>query len=271
MYHMEPGHRNMGVFTASCNFRCKQCHNWHLSQRAPEEVRLLSFTPSEIVEEAIRRGSRSISFTINEPTIFFEYMYDTAKVARQKGVLTLFHTNGSIAPAPLRELLPYMNGVVVDLKAFSDTTYRNFFGGELEPVLDTLKIIRKEGVWLEIVNLMIPTVNDCMEQVRHMSRWIVNNLGNDVPLHFSRFQPAYRLAHLTPTPVKTLENARQVARDEGVNFSTLGNVPGHRYNSTFCPACNEMLIHRVGFAVVNNRISGGNCNRCGKAIPGIWE
>ncbi|MCI2424603.1 AmmeMemoRadiSam system radical SAM enzyme [Candidatus Acetothermia bacterium] len=271
MYHMIPGHRNLGVFTASCNFRCKQCHNWHITQRSPDEIRTLKFTPEEVVAEAIRRRSRSISHTINEPTVFFEFMYDISVIARAEGLLTLFHSNGAIAPEPLRAILRHMDGVVIDLKAFCDKIYRDVFGGELAPVLETLKIIKEEGVWLEIVNLIIPTINDCMDEIRAMSEWIVEHLGPDVPLHFSRFHPAFRLTHLPPTPIVTLEEARRIAREAGINFVTIGNVPGHRYNSTFCPGCGKKLIHRVGFSVLANKIEDGRCKFCGKAIPGIWE
>ncbi|MCL0078929.1 AmmeMemoRadiSam system radical SAM enzyme [Dehalococcoidia bacterium] len=271
MYHMIPGHRNLGVFTASCNFRCKQCHNWHITQRGPEEVRALRYTPEEVVAEAIRRRSRSISHTINEPTVFFEFMYDISVIAREEGLLNLFHSNGAIAPEPLRAILKHMDGVVIDLKAFCGDVYRDIFSGELAPVLETLKIIREEGVHLEIVNLIIPTINDCMDTIRAMCEWILKHLGPDVPLHFTRFHPNFRLTHLPPTPVETLEEAHRIAREVGINFVTLGNVPGHRYNSTFCPACEEKLVHRVGFSVLANNIEKGRCKFCGHKIPGIWE
>jgi len=271
MYHMMPGHRNLGVYTVSCNFRCQQCHNWHITQRGPEEVQALRYTPEEVVAEAIRRGSRSISHTINEPTIFFEFMYDIAVVSRREGLLNLFHSNGAIAPGPLRAILQHMDGVVIDLKAFCDDVYRDTFGGRLAPVLETLRIIREEGVWLEIVNLVIPTINDCMGEIKAMAEWIVEHLGRDVPLHFTRFHPAYRLTHLPPTPIRTLEQAHAIARGAGVNYVTIGNVPGHDYGSTFCPACRERLVHRVGFSVLANNIESGECRFCGQAIPGIWE
>jgi pyruvate formate lyase activating enzyme len=270
MYHMMPGHRNLGVYTASCNFRCQQCHNWHITQRGPEEVQALTLSPEEVVAEALRRGSRSISYTINEPTVFFEFMYDVSIIARNSGLLNLFHTNGSMDPEPLRAVLRHMDGVVVDLKAFCDNTYRRIYSGELAPVLGTLQIIREAGVHLEIVNLVIPTINDRMDEIRAMSEWIVKRLGPDVPLHFSRFHPAYRLTHLPPTPVKTLEEAIRIARVAGLKFVTIGNVPGHHYNSTYCPRCQEMLVHRVGFAVLANSIKDGKCSSCGERIPGIW-
>jgi pyruvate formate lyase activating enzyme len=270
MYHMIPGHRNLGVFTASCNFRCKQCHNWQITQRGPEEVRALTLTPEEVVAEAVSRRSRSISYTINEPTVFFEFMYDISVIAREKGLLNLFHSNGAMAPEPLRAILPRMDGVVIDLKAFCDDIYREVFRGELAPVLTTLKIIKEEGVWLEIVNLIIPTINDCLDEIRAMSKWIVEHLGPDVPLHFSRFHPNFQLSHLPPTPVATLEMAHATAKEVGLNFVTLGNVPGHRYNSTFCPACDKKLIHRIGFSVLTNDVEDGHCKFCGQEIPGIW-
>jgi pyruvate formate lyase activating enzyme len=270
MYHMVPGHRNLGVFTASCNLRCQQCHNWHISQREPEEVHALTSSPQEVVAEALRRGSLSISHTINEPTVFFEFMYDISVIARDAGLFNLFHTNGGMNPEPLRAVLRHMDGVVVDLKSFCDNTYRRIYSGELAPVLETLQIIRAEGVHLEIVYLVIPTINDCLDEIRAMSAWIVEHLGPDVPLHFSRFHPAYRLTHLPPTPVETLEKAIGIAREAGLRFVTIGNVPGHRYNSTYCPHCQERLVHRVGFAVLANSIKDGKCGSCGERIPGIW-
>lgn len=270
MYHMIPGHRNLGVFTASCNFRCQQCHNWHITQRDPGDVRALEYSPSEVVAEAQRRGSLSISYTINEPTVFFEYMYDIAIASRQAGLLNLFHTNGGIAPEPLRAVLRHMDGVVVDLKAFCNDTYRQVFGGELAPVLETLEIIREAGVHLEIVNLVIPTINDRMHEIRAMAEWIAERLGRNVPLHFTRFQPSYRLTHLPSTPVQTLEEAIRIARGAGLQFVTIGNVPGHRDNSTYCPRCQAMLVHRAGFAVLANNVEEGKCSACGERIPGIW-
>ncbi len=271
MYHMFPGHRNLCVFTASCNFSCKHCHNWHITTRGPEELRSRNYSPEEVVEEAIKKGCKSISHSINEPTVFYEYMYDIARIAKEKGLLTLFHTNGSLSPQPLRALLKYMDGVTVDLKGFTEEFYREISSAELEPVLMTLKIIREEGVWLEITNLIIPTLNDDMKDIRRMCEWIKENLGEDVPLHFTRFSPAYKLTRLPPTPIETLEAARKIAVEMGLNYVTIGNVPGHRYNSTFCPRCKKRLIHRVHFTVLNNNIEDGKCRFCQYEIPGIWR
>ncbi|MCI2424606.1 AmmeMemoRadiSam system radical SAM enzyme [Candidatus Acetothermia bacterium] len=271
MQHALPGTDVLAIATAGCNFRCKQCHNWHITQRGPEEVRARRFTPQEVVDFALRRGARTITGTINEPTVFFEFLYDVAILAREAGLRMQFHTNAGIAEEPLRALLKRVDQVVVDLKGFCPAIYREYYGGCLEGVLRTLKIIREEGAWLEITNLVIPTVNDCMDQIRAMSEWIIKHLGPDVPLHFTRFVPAFKLTHLPRTPITTLEMAHRVAREAGINFVTIGNVPGHRYNSTFCPCTGERLIHRIHFHVIYNKIVDGRSPFSGRPVPGIWE
>jgi pyruvate formate lyase activating enzyme len=269
--HHKPGTFILCVGTVGCNFRCMQCHNWTLSQASPTDLRVFDLPPARLVELAVEHGVTAISFTYNDPIVLFEYVYDTAVLAKEAGVGLIWHTNSAIAEEPLRKLLPYTTAMTVDLKGFCEEVYREIFSGDLSYVLRALKIIREEGVWLEIVNLVIPTINDCMDDIRAMSEWIVEHLGPDVPLHFSRFFPHFKLTHLPPTPIGTLEEARRVARETGINFVTIGNVPGHRYNSTFCPACEENLIHRVGFSVLANNIEEGRCRFCGKEIPGIWE
>ncbi len=271
MKHVLPGTDVLAIATAGCNFHCKQCHNWHITQHSPEKVGGRRFTPQTVVGLALQREARTITGSINEPTVFFEFLYDVAILARQAGLRMQFHTNGAIAEAPLRTLLRRLDQVVVDLKGFCPAVYRQYFGGCLEGVLRTLKIIKEEGAWLEITNLVIPGVNDCMDAIRAMSKWILKNLGPDVPLHFTRFHPSYRLTHLPPTPVATLEEAHRTAREAGINFVTIGNVPGHRYNSTFCPCTGERLIHRVHFTVVYNKIVDGKSPFSGRPVPGIWE
>ena len=183
----------------------------------------------------------------------------------------IWHSNGAIEEAPLRKLLPYTTAVTIDLKGFSEEIYRETFSGDLSAVLRTLRIIREEGVWVEIVNLVIPTINDSMDEIMAMSKWIVEYLGPDVPLHFSRFFPNFQLTHLPPTPVETLEEAHTIAREQGVNFVTIGNVPGHHYNSTFCPDTGKRLIHRNHFSVLYNKIVDGKSPFSGRPVPGIWE
>lgn len=271
-HHFLPGSQILCIGTAGCNFHCRFCHNWPLSQRDVETVgRTFERSPADLVEEAQRRGIPTISFTYNEPTSFYEYAYDTAKLAQEAGINVIFHSNGSMSPEPLRALLEYTDAVTIDLKAFDEDFYRDVTEGRLEPVLDTLEIIRQEGVWLEIVNLVIPTLNDDPEQIRQMCRWIATNLGTDIPLHFNRFSPAYRLPTLPATPVDTLEMAYEIAKEEGLQFVVIGNVPGHERNSTFCPECDSPLIERHHFTVNEVHLDDGHCSNCGREIPGIWQ
>jgi len=233
-------------------------------------MRWLDYTPREIVEEALRQGCKSISHSINEPTVFYEMMYDTIQQAKRKGLLTLCHTNGGIARDPLLELLRFMDAVTVDLKAFSQRFYQEISEARLEPVLDTLKTIKEAGKHLEIVNLIIPTINDNMDEIRNMTRWIAKNLGNETPLHFTRFSPSYKLTHLPHTPIGTLEGARSIAIGEGIKYVYVGNVVGHPANSTYCPKCGQKLIERTHFIVLKNVVKEGGCPSCGEKIPGIW-
>ncbi|MCL0069814.1 AmmeMemoRadiSam system radical SAM enzyme [Dehalococcoidia bacterium] len=269
--HHRPGTEILCVGTVGCNFRCMQCHNWTLSQASPTDLRVFDLPPAQLVELALERGVTAISFTYNDPIVLFEYVYDTAVLAREAGVGLIWHSNGAIAEEPLRKLLQYTTAVTIDLKGFCEEVYREIYSGDLSYVLRTLKIIREEGVWLEIVNLVIPTINDCMDTIRAMCEWILEHLGPDVPLHFSRFFPAYRLTHLPATPIKTLEEAHRIAREVGLNFVTIGNVPGHRYNSTFCPCTGKRLIYRIHFTVIYNRVVDGRSPFSGRPVPGIWE
>ncbi len=272
MHHFYPGTDILCVGTASCNFRCQFCHNWHLSQRDIDEVeRTYDLDPESIVAEAQNSGAPGISFTYNEPTVFYEYMYDIARQASQEGFNVIFHTNGSMREEPLLELLKYVDGVTVDLKAFTDDFYRDVIKAEKEPVLDTLKTIESEGVWLEIVNLVLPDYNDDPDNIADMSAWVVDELNEDVPLHFSRFTPSYQMTDLSPTPVDTLERCREVALDQGVNHVTIGNVPGHEANSTFCPGCGEEIISRHHFTVHDINLTDGSCEYCGREIAGVWK
>ncbi len=271
MYHMVPGHKNLCVYTASCNFRCKHCQNWSISQSAPEQIRALKSTPKEIVEETLKQGCQSISHSINEPTVFYEMMAEVAQIAKKKGLLTLCHTNGGIARAPMIELLKFLDGVTVDLKSFSPKFYQDISEAKLEPVLETLKTIREFGKHLEIVNLIIPTLNDKMSDIRKMCGWIVHNLGRETPIHFTRFSPQYKMTHLPYTPIKTLEEAMEVAKSEGMKYIYVGNVVGHPANSTYCPKCGKKLIERTHFIMLKNHVKNGCCPSCNEKIPGIWS
>ena len=272
LHHFLPGSNIFCIGTAGCNFRCKFCHNWHLSQRSLEEMRVVySLPPERVVTEAKNRGVPSISFTYNEPTSLFEYMYDVARLAKAQGLRLIFHSNGAMSADPLQALLPYTDAVTIDLKAFTERFYREICQAELAPVLLTLKAIKEAGPWLEIVNLVIPGQNDAPEEIREMTSWINSELGPEVPLHFSRFFPNYRMTDVSPTPVSTLENCRAIAMAEGLKYVSVGNVPGHRYNSTFCPGCGEVVIERHHFTVLNKALESGACHHCGRVISGVWQ
>jgi pyruvate formate lyase activating enzyme len=269
-FHMLPGGMIFCTGTAGCNFRCKFCQNWHLSQRHFYEMDYYPTTPEETVKMALDTASNAVSFTYNEPTVFYEHMFDVAKLAKAAGLRTLCHTNGGINEEPLAALLEYMDAVTVDLKSFSPKFYREVSGAELEPVLRTLQQIYRSGVHLEIVNLIVPTLNDDLNDIRQMCRWICEHLSNQVPIHFNRFFPDYQLTGLPSTPVETLEAAAAIADEEGLEYVYIGNCPGHKRNSTFCPSCGKVIIRRAHFHVLAPDIEEGRCSFCGHPIPGIW-
>jgi pyruvate formate lyase activating enzyme len=269
-YHYLPGAAAFSLATAGCNLRCKYCQNWTISQVPPEETRNADLLPEDAVRYAQRQGARVIAYTYSEPVIFFEYMIDTARVAREAGLRNVVVSAGFISPEPLRALCDVVDAIKIDLKGYDNVFYREVCGGELEPVLDAIAMIYESRTHLEIVNLMVPTLNDDMEQLQALARWITNNLGPDVPLHFSRFYPQYKLKSLPSTPVEALEQARQIALDEGVRFVYIGNVGGHPGNHTYCPACSEVVIQRVGFGVKAYHVEDGRCAFCGGPISGVW-
>lgn len=271
LFHLLPGTGSFSISTAGCNFRCRFCQNWQISQRGPEEVDNVFLPPKEVVRMAKEAHCRTIAFTYGEPGVFSEYMLDTAEIAKKAGIKTLMHSNGYWNPKPLRDLCPYLDAANIDLKGFTDKFYQKFCGGELEPVLRSLKILKEEGVWLEVTNLIIPGANDDMKTIKKMCIWIKKNLGPDVPLHFSRFYPMYKLENLPPTPIKTLEQARKVALGVGLHYVYIGNVSGHPAENTYCPQCKKLLIEREGYVIKRNNIVKGKCKFCGKIIAGVWR
>lgn len=270
-YHVLPASRSLSVATAGCNFSCKFCQVWDMALAMPEEVHAYEAPPEAVVEHALNAGARSVAYTFGEPTAFFEYMLDTARLAHQAGLLNLLHSNGYINPEPLKRLCGRLDGANIDLKGFEDDFYRNVCDGELAPVLATLKTLRSAGVHTEITTLLIPTLNDQSQTIRRMCRWIKNELGSGTPLHFSRFYPLFQLANLPPTPVATLEKARDTALDEGLEYVYIANVPGHAAEKTDCPGCGKRVIDRIGFVVVETHVAEGRCVHCGRGIPGIWQ
>jgi len=271
LFHFLPGTPIYSIATAGCNFRCKFCQNWSISQFPPEETYNQQLSPEEIVSETLKNRCPSIAYTYTEPSIFYEYMIDTAKLAKKYGIKNMYHSNGSINPKPAEELSLYLDAADVDLKAFTPQFYTDICAGYLETVLETLKILKRNGVWLEITNLVIPALNDDLGKIKQMCIWIKENLGADVPLHFSRFWPQYKLTHLLPTPVETLENARTQAQEAGLNFVYIGNVPGHPAENTYCPKCKKPVIQRSGYSILGNSLINGKCKFCGREIAGIWS
>lgn len=269
-FHVLPSTWSFSVATAGCNLTCMFCQNWEISQAAPEEVFNYDFSPERTVEEAVRSGARSIAYTYVEPVIFWEYMIDTCRLAKKAGLLNVCHTNAFVNPEPLREMCTVLDAANCDLKGFTEEYYREMCGGALQPVLENLKTLKRSGVHLEITNLVIPTRNDDLSLVDKMCRWIRRELGEETPVHFSRFYPLYKLQGLPPTPVATLEKARAAALSAGLCYVYIGNLPGHEGQHTYCPRCARTIIRRTGFMVGESHLDKGGCAFCGRQVPGIW-
>lgn len=271
LFHFLPSATAFSIATAGCNLRCKFCQNWQISQVKPEEVGYTYLEPKDLVKKVKESGSPTIAYTYTEPTIFYEYMLQTAKLAKEEGIRNIMHSAGYINEEPLRQLAKYLDAANIDLKGFSNDYYAKMSEATLEPVLKTLKILKEEGVHLEITNLLLPGYNDDEDSIIKMCLWIKENLGSDVPLHFSRFFPMYKLVSLNPTPVESLERARKIAQDCGLRYVYIGNLAGHPAENTYCPKCKSMLIERRGYFVLQNNIKDGKCKFCGEKIAGIWD
>ncbi len=270
-FHVMPGEKAFSFSTAGCNVECKFCQNWELSQFRPEQVEAYDLPPATLVEAAKRSGARLTAATYGEPVVYWEYVRDAAAAANAAGLKPVVVSNGFIQEQPLRDVLPLLSAVKIDLKSFREQFYREQVRGKLEPVLKSLQIIHEAGVWLEIVVLLVPTLNDSAAEITDMTRWIAATLGPDVPIHFTRFHPTYRLTDLPPTPVATLERAWDIASGAGLHYVYLGNVPGHPGENTVCPGCGGIVIRRMGFQVLQNNLKDGACPGCHRRIPGLWS
>jgi pyruvate formate lyase activating enzyme len=271
LFHFLPGTKAFSIATAGCNMECKFCQNWDISQFRPEQVQAMPLFPEDVAAVAERTASSSIAYTYSEPVVFFEYMLDSAIAGHERGIRSVMISNGYMLNDPYLQLLPHLDAVKVDLKAFTDDFYRRLCSGRLEPVLDGLRWIHQQGTWLEIVVLILPSQNDDPSEIRAMSQWIVGELGTDVPIHFSQFHPTYRIRNLPRTPTSILERCYGVAREEGLNYVYLGNVPGLGYEDTTCPGCGTKVVRRIGYTVLENILIDGECPSCHKKIPGIWS
>jgi pyruvate formate lyase activating enzyme len=270
-FHFYPGTLAFSIATAGCNVNCKMCQNWEISQVRPEQVRSTYMPPREVAALAKENRCASIAYTYSEPVIFYEYMADTAEAGRALGVKSAVVTGGYVLAEPLKRLCQQVDAVKVDLKAFSQKFYKEVVNGDLKPVLDALVTLRQQNMWTEIVYLVVPTLNDGDQEFKALARWVKTELGLDVPLHFSRFQPQYLLRNLPPTPLDTLERAKAIADAEGIHYVYIGNIPGHPAENTYCPRCRRVVVEREGFTVNRVHIRKGKCAYCQQAIAGLWQ
>lgn len=270
LQHFYPGTKAFSLAVAGCNFRCLNCQNWEISQTNPDKTRNYDLSPGQVVSMAVQYDCKSIAYTYSEATTFYEYMVDIATRAREAGIKNIWVSNAYVSRPALNRLCDVIDGASVNLKSFSDKIYWDLNGGHLEPVLETFKTLHRRGVWMEMINLVIPTYTDDLEMIKKMCGWILENLGPEYPLHFSRFHPQYKLVHLPPTPVEVLQKAEAVALKEGLHFVYIGNVPGLG-DETVCPKCKRTIIKRRGYSLLSNEVKNGKCGFCGTAISGRWE
>jgi len=268
--HFLPGSKAFSIGTAGCNLACMNCQNWTISQVSPKETRNYDLMPDKLIDETIAAKCQSIAYTYSEPISFYEYTLDSAKLARQAGIKNVLVTAGFINDEPLRNWCKYIDAARVDLKSFSNEIYLKLSAGALQPVLNTLKTFAETGVWLEIINLVVPSWTDNLDMIKRMCNWLVENKLANSPLHFDRFHPDYKLTQLPATPIGVLTQARDIALAAGIKYVYIGNVPGLDAQNTFCPKCHEVVIERKGFTIVQNNLVKGACKKCGEKIPGVW-
>lgn len=271
LYHFLPTSRAFSVATAGCNLACLNCQNWQISQVSPKETTNYDLMPDKLVQKAISYNCKSIAYTYSEPIVFYEYMFDSAKIAHENKIKNVFVSAGYIEEKPLRKLSKYIDAANIDLKSFSNDIYEMLNAGTLQPVLNTLKILKEENVWLEITNLIVPNWTDDMDMIKKMCDWLYDNGLADCPLHFSRFTPTYKLTQLPFTSATTLEKARKIALNAGIKYVYIGNVVGSKAENTNCPNCGKTLIERKGFRIINNSIKNNKCSFCDEKIAGVWE
>jgi pyruvate formate lyase activating enzyme len=270
-YHFLPGSEAFSLATSGCPLRCKFCQNWQISQSLPEDYETRFTPPADIAGEAAARGAPVIAFTYNEPTVFTEYLTDIARAGKKLKLRHVLISCGFMNAEPLTEMCEVLDAIKIDLKGFDEGFYKNVSQAELRPVLSSIKQIAKSGTHLELVNLVVPTLNDSERMMRGLAEWVMEEIGPDVPVHFTRFHPDYQLLNLPPTPIATLERARDIALRAGIHYAFVGNVPGHPGNHTYCPACKKEVIKRDGMFVTEMNLKNGKCKFCGRAIAGVWK
>ncbi len=270
LFHFYPGSLVYSLSTVGCNLKCLHCQNYAISQITPEEAFLIELPPEKAVGEALKT-SDGIAFTYNEPTIWWEYAYDTSKLAKKHGLYTVFVTNGYINEEPLKEIAPYLDAANVDIKSMDDEFYRRITRARLQPVLQAAKLYKELGIHLEMTYLIIPTKNDAEWQIKKFIEWVLNEFGDEQVVHFTAFYPTYKMMHIPPTPLKTLVKAYEMAKQHGLKYVYLGNVPHGEYENTYCPKCGNLLIERHGFHARIVGLKNGKCSKCGAKIPVIMD
>jgi pyruvate formate lyase activating enzyme len=271
LFHFAPGTKSFSIATVGCNFRCSFCQNWSISQMPHERGQILGekYTPQQIVEMAIRTGCRSISYTYTEPTIYYELARDTMIEGKKRGLLNVFVTNGYMTRDMLDDSKGLIDAANVDLKAFNDRFYTRYCKAKRDGVMDSLGYMKQLGIWLEVTTLLIPTLNDDVQEIREMVRFIRTELGRETPWHVSRFYPQYKERNLPPTDVQALRKVRQIGIEEGLYYVYTGNVPLDPGEKTYCPGCEHLLIDRVGYDIARAEIKAGLCPKCGFRIDGV--
>ena len=271
LFHFQPGSSTFSIATAGCNFHCRFCQNWQISQVLRDGGSILgqALSTERIVALAQETGCDSISYTYTEPTIFFEYAYDTARLAQGVGLKNIFVTNGYMSAEALETIQPYLDAANVDLKSFDDSFYKELAGAKLQPVLNTLRLMKKLDIWVEVTTLIIPTWNDSEDGLCQIATFIAQELGVTTPWHISRFHPTYDLSNLPPTPIESLSKARQIGLAAGLRYVYEGNVPGSDGENTYCYSCGTLLIRRFGHRLVENKILAGHCYNCSSEIDGV--
>jgi len=267
LFHFHPGTRAFSLGTVGCNFRCLHCQNYNISQAKPEEYPLTEILPEDAVRKAKKAGCEGIAFTYNEPTIWWEYTYDTAKMAKKEGLYTAYVTNGFINEEAINEISPYLDAANVDIKSMSEDFYKKICKAKLQPVLDACKIYKEKGVHVEVTYLVIPGKNDGEEEIKKFCQWVINELGKETATHFSAFYPHYKMMDIPPTPFQTLLHIYNTAKKEGILYPYLGNVPHGEYENTICPICGNKIIERHGFSAKIVGLKDKKCNKCGGKIP----
>jgi pyruvate formate lyase activating enzyme len=270
MFHYYPTTRSLSIATAGCNFVCKFCQNWEISQKRPEQVKSMTLFPRDVISAAWRRDCKTVAHTYAEPVVFYEYMLKCAEIGKKREIPNIMISNGYIQEKPMRELCKYLGAVKIDLKAFTEKFYEDICAGRLKPVLDTLEVLKDEGIWFEIVVLIIPTLNDSKQEIDAMTKWIVKTLGPDVPVHFSRYYPTFMLKNIPPTPPETLHRCRKIAMSNGVKFTYVGNLISDAEN-TYCPSCGKLLIERMRYSVNVIGLKKNRCKHCNEIIPGVFQ